>query len=249
MQAIDITAKPGQMILLPAEYVAAWRATEAALKDTIQQKDLQLLEMQHRVANSLQIIASILQTQARAMTSEETRRHLQDAYRRVISVAAVQEQLKASRHGDTVAVGPYLKRLCDTLADSMLEEGRAIAVTVSAAEGERPTRDVMSFGLIVTELLINAAKYAFPDPAASGRIAVDYRAGSDGWSLEVADDGVGLATGTDAVGTVGLGTTIVAALARGLSARVETASSDLGTRTSIRQLSSLTLLSTAAREA
>ena len=228
--------------MLPAEYVAAWRATEAALNDTIQQQETQLLEMQHRIANSLQMIASILRTKARAAESEETRAHLQDAYQRVMAVAAVQEQLKASRYADAIAVGPYLQRLCGTLAALMISDDRTISVRVSAASGERPARDVTSLGLIVTELLTNAVKYAFPDPAVCGRIAVDYRAGSAGWSLAVSDDGVGLTTSADGTPRSGLGTRIVAALARRLGARVEASSSEAGTRISIRQVASARLV-------
>ena len=239
MNAIEKAAKAEHIAMLPVEYVAAWRATEAALNDTIQQKETQLLEMQHRIANSLQIIASILQTKARAVESEETRGHLQDAYQRVMSVAALQEQLKASRYGDTIAVGPYLQRLCATLAASMISGDRAITVTASAAAGERPARDVMGFGLIVTELLINAVKYAFPNPATCGRIAVEYRVGPAGWSLAVSDDGVGLAATADGAATRGVGTRIVAALARRLGARVESSSSGAGTRISIRHWASM----------
>ena len=65
--------------------------------------------MQHRVANSLQIIASILLLKARTVQSDETRLHLQDAHRRVMSVAAVQQQLQASGHGETIPSSP---RIC-----------------------------------------------------------------------------------------------------------------------------------------
>ena len=68
-----------------------------------------LQEMQHRVANSLQIIASILLLKARTVQSDETRLHLQDAHRRVMSVAAVQQHLQASRPGEQIAIGPYLR--------------------------------------------------------------------------------------------------------------------------------------------
>ena len=63
-------------------------------------------EMQHRVANSLQIIASILLLKARTVQSEETRLHLRDAHQRVMSVAAVQQQLLASSHGEPIEIGP-----------------------------------------------------------------------------------------------------------------------------------------------
>ena len=72
-----------------------------------------LEEMQHRIVNSLQIIASILMLKARAVTSEETRQHLQDAHRRVMSVAAVQQHLHSSGRSDVIEIAPYLSKLSD----------------------------------------------------------------------------------------------------------------------------------------
>jgi two-component sensor histidine kinase len=123
-----------------------------------------LQEMQHRVANSLQIIASILMLKARAVTSEETRFHLKDAHQRVISVAEVQSHLHASGGVDQIEVGPYLTKLCASLAASMIGDSQPIALEVVADHGEIGSDKAVSIGLIVTELLINAIKYAFPVP-------------------------------------------------------------------------------------
>jgi len=93
--------KHGQaLILLAIEDVTERRTAERGLAELMKQKETLLQEMQHRVANSLQIIASILLLKARTVRSDETRLHLQDAHRRVMSVAAVQQQLQASRHGE-----------------------------------------------------------------------------------------------------------------------------------------------------
>jgi two-component sensor histidine kinase len=223
-----------KMILMAMEDVTVWRAAETAMSELVQQKELLLTEMQHRVANSLQIIASILLIKARAVQSEEVRQHLRDTHQRVISIAAVQEQLKASRHGEAVAIGPYLERLCETLAGSMITESRPIAVAVDAAKGEAQTGDAVSLGLIVTELLINAVKHAFPVPMARAAIKVDYRVDGTGWTLEVCDNGVGLQAGADGLMKFGLGTSIVTALASKLGAKVETVTDLTGTRISIR---------------
>ena len=112
------------LILLAIEDVTERRAAEREMAELLQQKEILLQEMQHRVANSLQIIASILLLKARTVHSEETRQHLQDAHQRVLSVAAVQQQLHASRHGEAIELAPYLSRLCETLAASMIGEGR-----------------------------------------------------------------------------------------------------------------------------
>src|SRR5947208_3259508 len=79
------------------------------------QKEVLLAEMQHRIVNSLQIIASILMLKARAVSSEETRQHLQDAHRRVMSVAPVQQHLYSSGRADAIDIAPYLSKLCESL--------------------------------------------------------------------------------------------------------------------------------------
>src|SRR4029079_12306731 len=83
-------------ILLAIEDVTRRRETEREKDELLQQKEILLQEMQHRVANSLQIIASILLLKARTVQSEETRHHLHDAHQRVMSVATVQQQLQAN---------------------------------------------------------------------------------------------------------------------------------------------------------
>src|SRR4051794_3654903 len=107
-------------ILLGFEDATERRRTERALQQLLQQKEMLLSEMSHRVANSLQIIASILLMKARTVHSEETRAHLQEAHRRVMSVASVQQHLQASGKGEQMAVGPYLSKLCETLVASMI---------------------------------------------------------------------------------------------------------------------------------
>ncbi len=89
--------------------------------DLVREKDILLQELQHRVANSLQIIASVLMQSARRVQSDETRLHLHDAHSRVMSVAAVQRQLAASSIGD-VELRPYLTDLCRSIGASMISD-------------------------------------------------------------------------------------------------------------------------------
>jgi two-component sensor histidine kinase len=209
---------------------AVMEAYERETKELLQQKEVLLQEMQHRVANSLQIIASILLLKARTVRSEETRLHLHDAHQRVMSVAAVQQQLQASRHGESIELGPYLSRLCESLAASMIGGTRPISLKVDAASGTASTGDAISLGLIVTELVINALKHAFLHDRSDGRIIVSYEASAAGWRLAVSDNGNGKAPGGS---KRGLGTSIVEALGRQLGAQVEVASGPQGTRVSI----------------
>jgi chemotaxis protein methyltransferase CheR len=191
--------------------------------------------MQHRVANSLQIIAGILLLKARTVQSEETRLHLMDAHQRVMSVAAVQQQLLASRHGDPIEIGPYLSRLCETLAASMTDDSRPISLKVQAEGGMASSAEAVSIGLIVTELVINAFKHAFVGDRTAGFLVVAYEATETGWRLAVSDKGIGEPKGRLDLEktTPGLGTIIVEALAKQLDARVEVVRNSHGTTVSI----------------
>ena len=228
------------IVLLSFEDVTDRRAIEQEKKslqrqteDLLAQKEVLLGEMQHRVLNSLQIIASILMMKARAVTSEETRQHLQDAHRRVMSVAAVQQHLHSSGRGDAIEIAPYLTKLCESLSGSMISESRPTALVVEADEYTVGPADAVSIGLIVTELVINALKYAFPGRPPSASVTVRYGVSDAGWILSVSDNGVGRAESDGAPLKGGLGTSLVMALAHQLDAQVETVSGPTGMRVSI----------------
>ena len=223
------------LILLTIEDVTERRAAEREIAELLQQKETLLQEMQHRVANSLQIIAGILLLKARTVQSEETRLHLMDAHQRVMSVAAVQQQLLASRHGEPIEIGPYLSRLCETLAASMTDDSRPISLKVQAEGGMASSAEAVSIGLIVTELVINAFKHAFVGDRTAGFLVVAYEATETGWRLAVSDNGIGKPKGhLDLEKTTpGLGTIIVEALAKQLDARVEVVRNPHGTTVSI----------------
>ena len=192
------------LILLAIEDITERRGVEHALAELLEQKEVLLLEMQHRVANSLQIIASILLLKARTVSSEETRLHLQDAHQRVLSVAAVQQHLYASRHGDPIELAPYLNALCETLAGSMIGEARAIVLKVAVEKGTASSNEAVSLGLIVTELVINALKHAFVRNRPGGVVVVSYDVAEANWRLVVSDNGVGKSTTSQAKTKPGL---------------------------------------------
>jgi two-component sensor histidine kinase len=231
-----------KLILLSINDVTDQRAAEREIAELLQQKETLLQEMQHRVANSLQIIASILYLKARTVESEETRLHLMDAHQRVMSVAAVQQQLLASDRGGPIEIGPYLVRLCETLAASMADDDHPVSLQVEADDGTASSAEVGSIGLIVTELVINAFKHAFVGDRAAGQLVVAYEVTDTGWRLAVSDNGVGIpkvrpgSAGT----TSGLGTIIIESLARQLGARVDTVTTFQGRTVSITHGSGMT---------
>lgn len=219
-------------ILVAVSDVTDSRANAKLKDDAIRTNHVLLQEVRHRVANSLQIIASVLLRDARKTTSEETRGHLQNAHNRVMSVAALERLLSTSEDGD-IEVQAYFTRLCESLSASMIGEVDQISLVVEGGAGVVEARVSVSLGLIVTELVINALKYAFPD-GRPGKITVDYKFHGPNWILCVSDDGVGMPQ-TAPVRT-GLGTSIVAALAGQLNASVEMTAEHPGTQVSIKHV-------------
>jgi chemotaxis protein methyltransferase CheR len=230
----------GTTVLLGMEDVTEWRILEREKDELLREKDgllrekeTLLEELQHRIANSLQIIASIILMKARVVQSEETRFHLEDAHKRVLSIAAVQKQLHASGATGAIAIAPYLSKLCESLASSMIGGTRPISLKVVGEGGVATSRQAESLGLIVTELVMNALKHAFPDDKTKGQITVAYDMIGTNWKLSISDNGIGKPDGGFAQGKSGLGTGIVKALAHQLDAQVETLAGPEGTTVSI----------------
>jgi chemotaxis protein methyltransferase CheR len=133
--------------------------------------------------------------------------------------------LHAAEGIDHIEVSGYLSTLCGSLAASMIGEGRPIAIKVEADNSMIDSARAVSVGLIVTELLINSIKYAFPANRPDAAIAVTYQVSGSDWKLTVSDNGIGKAA-EDAVKPVGgLGTAIVNALVRQLEAQMHTVTS------------------------
>jgi len=217
-------------LLLAITDITHARAEARKMDALVREKDVLLQEVQHRVANSLQIIASVLMQSARRVQSEEARGHLQDAHLRVLSIAAVQRQLAQSSSGQ-VALRPYLTQLCESLGASMIRDPERLSIVVNVDDSAVSPNASVSLGLIVTELVINALKHAFPEQR-RGVITIDYHSQARTWKLSVTDDGVGMPVG-EKKAKPGLGTGIVDALARQLKGRISLLDASPGTAFSL----------------
>ncbi|MEA3061185.1 MAG: hypothetical protein QOJ94_966 [Sphingomonadales bacterium] len=217
-------------LLLSISDVTDARLSAKLNDNLLREKAILLQELQHRVANSLQIIASVLLQSARRVESDETRNHLYDAHSRVMSIASLQRQLAASRLGN-VELRPYLTDLCGSISASMIRDRSQLSLEVIADDSVTTAGISVSLGLIVTELVINALKHAFPG-GRHGTIRVDYHASGSAWRLSVGDNGVGIPIEPFSA-RPGLGSSIIEALAKQLGASVEIADADPGTAVSI----------------
>ena len=227
---LDYDDKEQVRVLLAVADVTEARASEKLKDDLLREKAILLQEVQHRVANSLQIIASILMQSARKVQSDETRGHLRDAHSRLMSIAAVQQHLAASRLGK-VELRPYFVQLCKSLGASMIHDPKALSIDVEVDDSVTDADVSVSLGLIVTELVINALKHAFPGHR-SGKIAVEYASHGPNWTMSVSDNGIGMPDSSEGT-KPGLGTNIVEALATRLEAKVQVVGANPGTVVSI----------------
>jgi len=227
---LDYQDAESARVLLSITDTTDARVAERLKDDLLREKAILLQEVQHRVANSLQIIAAVLLQSARRVNSTETRAHLEEAHQRVMSVAEVQRHL-ASTTGEDVRLRPYFTTLCESLGASMIRDHNALSLEVKTDDSTAAADVSVSLGLIVTELVINALKHAFPD-SRIGRITVGYQGRGPNWTLSVADNGIGMPSGAEAP-KAGLGTSIVEALARQLHAHVQVAENHPGTKVSI----------------
>jgi two-component sensor histidine kinase len=147
-----------------------------------------------------------------------------------MSIAALERQLASVGDG-SVEVKTYFTSLCETLAASMIGDPEQVVIAVTGPGGVVEPGVSLSLGLIVTELVINALKHAFPG-GRHGTITVECAFPGPNWTLSVTDDGVGIPTDRRDAGA-GLGTNIVRALARELGATIETAHANPGNRVTV----------------
>ena len=194
------------------------------------EREVLLREVNHRVGNSLQIIASLLHLQANSSGQDDVKAALTNAMGRVAAVAQVHRRLYTSHDLKSVLLNQYLEALLEDLRRSA-EGNKMSRLTLKAEPIEIDPDRAVAIGIIVNELVMNAVKYAYPDGA--GPIHIVLNADGDDLELSIADDGVGLNVKTDPRST-GMGQRIVAAMAQKLDANVERDPKHAGTRIVLR---------------
>lgn len=173
-------------------------------------------ELNHRVKNNLAMISSMLSLQARMGDGPRVKEHLDKACDRIRAIAEVHASLYRSGGKDEVDFASYLQDLCDRLARSLLE-GDRVAIDVEAEPAVMPLDKAVALGVVINELVTNAAKYAYPPPS-GGRIAVRLEEAPGGLVLSVGDSGEGLPAD---IPSSGLGMRLVRSLVQQIGATLE----------------------------
>ena len=228
--AVDGALRQAQLQKARDEAEAEVHASRDRYAALAAEREVLLREVNHRVGNSLQIIASLLHLQASSAAQDDVKAALTNAMGRVAAVAQVHRRLYTSHDLKSVLLNQYLDALLEDLRRSA-EGNRMSRLTLKAEPIEIDPDRAVAIGIIVNELVMNAVKYAYPDGA--GPIHVELAAQGDNVMLAIADDGVGLNVKVDPRST-GMGQRIVSAMATKLDASVERDPVHTGTRIVLR---------------
>lgn len=179
------------VVLRQGRKIAELSAKQAELRQALEQKEVLAREIDHRVRNSLQIVAGVMLMQARGVTDPAAKAAFQDTYARVMSVARVHDSLQHAETAEMVDIGRTLRQLCADLAAGIGGGAGRLEVD-AAAKLMVPSRTAVALSLIATELVTNALKYAY-EPGEDGpiRVSVEPR-GDSGLAMHVCDRGRGL---------------------------------------------------------
>ncbi len=213
------------VILAVARDISVRKKTEEQLRASLQEKEVLLKEIHHRVKNNLQVISSLLYLQSQSAGDGALPGMFQDSQNRIRSMALVHERLYMSTDLNRIDMDGYLRDLVTGLVRSMCPLGSPITLTTSAENVFLNIETAIPCGLIVNELVTNALKYAFPRPE-EGEISVRIASGDSlRYVLTVSDNGIGLPEGVSTEGTKSLGLHLVSILAAQLEGTVESSGS------------------------
>ena len=217
------------------ERVRLNRAKAQAERETLEAREraeMLLGEVNHRVANSLAMVAALVGLQANAVTDAEAKSALAETQARIHAIAGVHRHLYTSDDVRLVQVADYINSLVGELETSVQLEGQTASLKVSVEPLLLATEKVASLGVMLIELVTNALKYAYTGREA-GEVRIFMARRDDQVELRVEDDGIGW-TGTGKPQGTGLGSRIVKAMAHSLAADVSYETARGGTSVAVR---------------
>ena len=229
----DLLAASFDQVLARTALEQGKATAEAELRASNARLEALLKEVNHRVANSLQLVSAMVALQSGALADAAAKDALADPQRRISAIAQVHRRLYTSDDVESVDMREYLAALVEELRATWSTDAAPRHLSLHADPIRLPTDRAVSLGVIVTELVSNACKYAYPG-ASPGEVRVALaREGDAAFRLAVEDDGVGMPADARPRGT-GLGTKLIRAMAQSLQSVVEYERADPGVRATLR---------------
>jgi two-component sensor histidine kinase len=217
---VDLLASTFAQVLEQEALRRSRDAAEAGLRASNQRLEALLREVNHRVANNLQMVMSFVGMQAGVLEDQGAKEALRKTQQRIGTIAQINRRLYSTGEVQRVAMADYLPALVEDIAHGWSTKGNECHVNARVAGVTLDTDSAVTIGMVANELVSNACKYAYPGMD-KGEIRVTLQPVDAGAvELVVADDGVGIAAGDPAKGT-GLGTRLIRALAQSHGASIE----------------------------
>lgn len=188
----------------------------AQLNTQLEQKNMLLKEVHHRVKNNLQTVSSLLSIQSRGVDDENTKKLLKNSQRRVLTMAMIHEMLyKKDEHVELVPLAPYLQELSESLiASSNAKNSLDINLELNIPDVNLKVDTIISLGLIVNEIITNSIKYAF-NPKEKGIIYLNIEQHTEyTYQLNIGDNGVGFSKENSEKPSNSMGLKLIESLAR-----------------------------------
>ena len=204
---------------------------ETQLRESHERLEAMLHEVNHRVANSLQLVSAFVYMQARNAGNDETRAALGDTQRRIAAIAQVHRRLYTGNSVNKVDMADYLGSLLTDLEETWSTPESPRSLTLVAEPVELATDKAVAVGVIVNELVSNACKYAY-GANTTGEVRVELKAEGGKFRLLVEDDGCGMPADGAVKGT-GLGSKLINAMAATLKSAVDYDAGHAGVRASL----------------
>lgn len=218
-------------VVLLASNLSSRKETEAQLRASLEEKEILLREVHHRVKNNLQIVSSLLSLQNGPSPDADTHSLFRDSQNRIRSMALIHEQLYRSSDLTRIDFAAYTENLVNHIVASYADKAADLRLELHVEPTLLTLDRAIPCGMIINELVANAVEHAFP--RGLGTISVRFGRQRERFVLEVGDDGVGLPPSLDPERAESLGLRLVKALAAQLEAELRFAS-EHGTRVTIR---------------
>jgi PAS domain S-box-containing protein len=206
-------------ILLIMEDITELKNVETSLKNSLEEKEILLREIHHRVKNNLQIISSLLSLQRIQVEDKQTADILWECQGRVRTMAMIHENLYQSQDLGNINFRNYVEMLLNDIFNSYRVDERSINLNTQVESVDMGIETAMPCGLIINELATNSIKHAFPD--GNGSLEVELISDGEGYVLCFADDGIGLPLNINPKKSKKLGLMVVKTLVNQLNAVME----------------------------